>query len=161
MPLLVLAASLAVPVAAWAQPVDRGPKQNDGTLSILRGKGQVDLKARGAVIGEVRKGKVKVKVRGKRHRASQVDVRLLGKGTVRTKPDGTVVYKGKRIQIRIVDLRFRLQINGIGIHLSAVALGTCKLQASATASDPGLFSINDQEYRSLPDAATTYPLAAP
>lgn len=161
--LLVLVASLAAPAAAWAQPADGDQKPNNGTLSLLRGKGKVDLKATGAVIGEVRKGKVKIKIfKGKRHGEShgQVVVRMRGKGTIRHKQDGTVVYKGRHIRIRIVDQKFRLQINGVGIHLSAVALGTCMLQASATASDPGVFAINSDDYESLPDDATTYQLSS-
>jgi hypothetical protein len=165
-PLLVLAALLTAPVAAWAKPVDSGRGQGDtnGTLSILRGKGKIDLQATGAVIAKIRKGKVKVKIYKGRHRRGkgkgQVIIHMRGKGTIRHKADGTIVYNGKNIRIRIVDQKFRVQINGVGIHLSAVARGTCTLLASPTAVDPGEFSLNGGDYQSLPQDATTYQLGS-
>jgi hypothetical protein len=165
-PLLVLIALLVAPVAAWAGPLS-GARQSDGdgTLSILRGRGTVDLQATGAVIAKIRKGKVKVKIYKGKHRNGktshgQVIIRMRGKGTVRHKQDGTTIYKGKNIRVRIVDQKFRLQINGVGVHLSAVAQGTCTLQAAQTAADPGVFSLNGNAYQPLPQDLTVYQLSA-
>jgi hypothetical protein len=161
--LVVLVASLAAPVAAWAQPADQR-HGHDGSLSIERGKGKVNLQATGAVIGTVRKGKVKIKIyKGKHGQGDhgQVMVLLRGKGTVRHKQDGTVVYKGRHIRIKIVDKKFRVQINGVGINISSVAQGTCTLQASPTAVDPGNFSLDGGDtYQPLPQDSTTYQLGS-
>jgi len=160
--LLVAAAMLAAPVAAWGQS---GPTANPGLLSVLKGKGTVDLQAKGALIGGIARGKLKIKILKVKHRRGlphgQVSIRMLGKGTVRHRPDGTTIYKGRKIRIRIVNEKFRIQINGVGIHLSAVALGTVSLQASPLALDPGTFSLNGADYQPLPLALTTYQLASP
>jgi hypothetical protein len=160
-PLLVAAAVLAAPVAAWGS----APSANPGQLSVLRGKGTVDLQARGALIGGIARGRLRIKILKVKHRhgndTGQVSIRMLGKGTVRHRPDGTTIYKGRRIRIRIVDEKFRIQINGVGIHLSAVAQGTVALQASPLALDPGTFSLNGAAYQPLPLAKTTYQLTAP
>ncbi len=145
--LLVLIAALTAPVAAWAQPAEIAGRQgdNNGTLSILRGRGMVDLQATGAVIGQIRKGKVKVKIYKGKHSGGghgQVIVRMRGSGTVRHKQE-----------------KFRVQINGVGIHLSAVAQGTCALQAAPTAVDPGVFQLNNADYQALPQIQTTYQLS--
>ncbi len=159
-PLVALIALLTAPVAAWAKPLGLG--DNYGTLSILRGKGTVEVQATGALIGQVRKGKVKVKIFKNKHGGDhgQVIIRMRGQGTVRHKQNGTVVYDGRRIRIRIVDEKFRVQINGGGIHLSAVAQGNCTLQAAPDAADPGVFQLNIGPYQALPPDQTTYPLNA-
>jgi hypothetical protein len=163
--LLALVALLAAPAAALAHSPDSSASKKDkkGTLSILHGKGTLDLQAQGAVIGKVRKGKVKVKIYKGKHRGGdhgQVIIRMRGKGTIKHKANGTLVYNGRNIRIRIVDQKFRLKIDGVGIHLSAVAQGTCVLQASPTAADPGVFSLNGGDYQSLPDDQTTYQLGS-
>jgi hypothetical protein len=160
---LALVAFLTAPAVAWAQPQRAlGRHEGDGTLSVLRGRGTVDLQATGSVIGKIRKGRLRVKTtRVKRHGKGHGKVTIrMRKGIVRHRPDGTVVYIGKNIHFRIVDQKFRLRINGGGINLSAVAQGTCALQASLLALDPGLFSLNGGEYQPLPDALTTYQLTS-
>lgn len=160
---LVLVAFLTAPATAWAQPESTaGRHEGDGTLSVLGGRGTVDLKATGAVIGKVHKGKLRVKARVKRHgKGGHGQVRIqMRNGVVRHRPDGTLVYIGKNIRFRIVDLKFRLRIAGVGINLSAVAQGTCTLQASPLALDPGLFSLNGGEYVPLPFEPTTYQLSS-
>lgn len=166
---ILLFAALAVlsaPVAAWAKPGAHGSKQgdnNDGTLSVLRGKGTVDLQAQGAVVGLVKKGKVKVKIYKSKHKkgtghGGQVLIRMKGKGTIRHKADGTIIYNGRNIHIRIVDKKFRVQIDGVGVHLSAIAEGTCALQAAPNV-DPGVFSLNGGPLQALPQNQTTYQLS--
>jgi hypothetical protein len=161
--LFAVAALFSAPVSAWAHAAGKGHQgESDGTLAIQRGKGLVDLKAQGAVIGRVAKGKVKVKIYKGKHKRSnhgQVSIRLKGKGTIRHKADGTIVYTGKNIRIKIVDQKFRVQINGVGIHLSVVAEGTCGLQAAQNGGDPGVFSLNGAAYQPLPKALTTYQLS--
>jgi hypothetical protein len=163
-PLLILLALLTAPVAAWAGTVHAVRQgDNNGYLEIQRGKGTVDLQATGGVVAKIRKGKVKVKIyRGKHHAAThgEVIVRMRGPGTIRHKENGTVVYNGKNIRVRIVNQKFRLQINGVGIHLSASALGSCALQASPTAADPGIFSLNFGADQPLPQDLTIYQLSA-
>ena len=158
--MVVFIAVLTAPVAAWAKPVGQG--DNYGALSILRGKGTVGVQATGALIGQVRRGKVKVKILKNRHGGDhgQVIIRMRGPGTVRHKQNGTVIYDGRRIRIRIVDEKFRVKINGGGIHLSAVAQGSCTLQAAPDAVDPGVFQLNISPYQALPPDQTTYPLSA-
>jgi len=158
LPLFILVALLAFPVAAGARV--SGTRDTNGMLSIERGRGTVDLQARGAVIAQIRKGKVKVKIyKGRHRRDRQTIIRMRGAGTMRRLSDGTLVYDGKNIRIRIVDQHFRVQIKGVGIHLSAVAIGQVTLQADPNAADPGVFSINAADYQPLPELATTYQLS--
>jgi hypothetical protein len=161
-PILVLVALLATPVAAWAQPAGRGPS-HDGALVILGGKGAVDLHANGSGFGKVRKGKLKIKISKGKHGSGahgHVVVHMRGKGSVRHKQGGVVVYKGRNIRFWIVNKRFRVQINGVGINLSFGAQGTCTLQASQTASNPGVFQVNGGSYQPLPEFPTTYQLSS-
>ena len=129
----------------------------------VNANGTVDLKAYGAVIAQVRKGKVKVKIyKQHRHKDAhrQTVIRMRGTGTIRHLQDGGTVYKGRNIRIRIVDQKFRVQIVGVGIHLSAVAQGQVTLQADPNASDPGVFSIDGDNYQPLPAIATQYQLGS-
>lgn len=155
-PLLVLVALLSAPVAAWASS---SQTTDNGTLEIIKGRGTVDLRAAGAVLAKIKKGKVKVKIFHRRRGEGQVIIRMRGEGTV-TRRDGNVIYNGRNIRIRIVDQKFRVQITGVGIHLSAVATGQVILQADPNAVDPGSFSIDGDDYQALPELATTYQIGS-
>jgi hypothetical protein len=156
--LLALALLLALPVAATARENRKGPPE-DGTLEIERGKGTIGLTVRGAVIARIRKGKLKLKVV---ESDDEDAVRVRGRRLKhRHLASGADLYTGRRIRIRIVDSRFRMRIEGVGVHLSAVGRGQVTLDGYDDAVDTGDYSLNGSEWEPIPYEKTVLKLAAP
>lgn len=150
--LLALSVLLALPVAAGASvSPEKKPRAGDGTLAVVGGRGQIDLEARGAVIVQVGRGVVKLKIEAKRK----------GPRTLGTRKDRVVVYRGKNIRVRVVDSRFRIEIEGVGIHLSAVGNGKATLQGDDRFRSNGSYSLNGEPFKPIPLEATKIELAAP
>lgn len=150
LPLFILCALLAIPVAAAGKPGKGRPRSTNGSLAIEDGKGKVDLQATGAVIGKVKNGTVKIKIFKKKRPNGR-----RGPGS------STMVYNGKNIRIRIVNQKFRVQIDGTGINISAACNGTVSLKAAPKVKNPGKFSIDGGQEQPLPAVKTTYQLGKP
>jgi hypothetical protein len=160
--LLVLACLLALLVPA----ASAGNRQRaDGTLSIRDGRGSVVVHARGAVIGQLtrleRNGKLVIEdpVEG-----DGSDPRVVGADWARERPDGKLVYGGKAIRFRLIGGRFVLRVtNAVGLQLSVVGRGRVTLDGAGSLEDgvtsDGVYSLNGEELQSLPDDATSFPLA--
>jgi hypothetical protein len=134
---------------------------DDGTLSVRSGKGLVGLNlSRGATIGRLGKGRLTVD--------DWVDtdntrIDFWGCELTRDIDENTTVCAGTYIRFRIIGNRYRLKLTGRGIFLSAVGQGTVTLNGSG---DPdlgiyrdGVYSLNGDPYRSLPDDSETFQLA--
>jgi hypothetical protein len=137
----------------------------DGTLSIRDGRGSVVVHARGAVIGQLtrleRNGKLVIEdpVEG-----DGSDPRVVGADWARERPDGKLVYGGKAIRFRLIGGRFVLRVtNAVGLQLSVVGRGRVTLDGAGSLEDgvtsDGVYSLNGEELQSLPDDATSFPLA--
>ena len=77
----------------------------------------------------------------------------------------TTVYTGKDIRVRITGGLAHVRFEGRGIHLSAVGRGRGLLDGTG---DPttgvffdGVYSLNDEDYHSLPDDLTAFDLVGP
>jgi len=161
--LTVLATALVAPAAAFA--VLESGNDDDGALSVKNGYGRVTLfPFNGAAVGRIGHGKIWITdpiqsdgdgahVWGCDNSPGGVDL-----------TDTTIFCSGDNLRFRAAGGRYKIAIRGSGVFLSAVGHGTLVLDGRG--DDPsvdadGLFSINDSPFRSLPNDAKTFPLAAP
>src|ERR687896_1103011 len=155
--------ALVLPVFAAvlpAAPANAGPPAN-GTLSVKDGKGMVQLSSRGTLIGRVQRGRIVVTD------PNPFDVRsplVLGADTTRkSRNRKTTTYTGRNLRLRSTRGYFHFRFEGNGIQLSAVGRGRGLIEGQP--DDPttgpvndGLWSLNDEEYRSLPPDVTGFDL---
>ena len=144
--LVVLAALvlLALPAGLSARSAANTP----GSLSIRKGRGEVVLQVKGAVIGRVASGKVTL-TDGDPYDEEEPDV----KGRIKPpKPlnDATTVYRGHQIRFRVMEGSYRLKIEGRGINLSGVGRGWVILDGDERFADVGVFSLNGEPYEPIP-----------
>jgi hypothetical protein len=166
--LTALLVSLAVPTAAFA--FGSGP-QDDGTLSVKSGVGKVYLNFNGSAVGRVKTGSIRVvdpvTSDGVGFEFSNCDVVADKSDTTTTTNDKIKVCRGDNIRFRAIGGNYRIQMAGAGVNLSAVGHGSFSLNGAgdADAFNPstfdGTYSLNDGPYKSLPNAFTTFALAAP
>ena len=161
MALLVLV--VAAPAVAAVVPRD----SDDGTLSVKHARGTVVFNPiRGVVIGRFDRGKIFIKdpypddgdgpaVWGCSHRRDLSD-------QTPSPDDLLLVCSGTDVRFRLVGGVYRMKVVGVGISLSAVGRGVVTLdgRGDGTGTPDGVYSINDQPYRSLPDYAEDFTLAA-
>jgi hypothetical protein len=147
--------------AVMAVPAFGGTPATDGTLSVKDAKGMVQLSSRGSLIGRVERGKVTVTD------PNPYDARkptVLGAEAIVYRNAKTTVYSGKGVRIRIGGGLTHVRIEGRGIYLSAVGRGTGMIEGSGSIQAgvfyDGVWSLNDDDYRSLPDDLTRVQLAA-
>lgn len=159
----LLTVALAVPAAGLAGPTG----SDDGTLSVRNGYGKVGLGGKnglqfdGSVVGRI---------------ALHGSIRVIdpfvnsGEGLQvwgydeRFDSGPLTVYTGDGLRFRASGGSYRLSVKGIGVNLSAVGYGTVTLDGAGNNPDIGFdgrFSINDAPYRSLPDYARAFDIAAP
>jgi hypothetical protein len=153
--LLIFAVLIALAVPATSGARARGP--NDGTLSVRDGRGTIVISARGGVIGSFARGSVTI--------SDPVDGD--GSGPIVTGEDfppierneTTTTWRGTRVRFRIIGGAFRIVVRGRGINLSVVGKGNVTLNGAGTGDD-GTYSINGEEYTSIPDFLFPFALSA-
>ena len=149
--LLALVVVLALPVAAWAAATLPG----DGTLVVDNGNGLVTIRARGGILGRFVTGNMVI---------SDLDLTdgkvpvVYGAESIQQLGGGRTRYSGDDLRFRMIGGLFRVQINAIGIDVSAVGRGTAVLDASGFTDFPGRYSINGGPFQPLPGHAVTYAL---
>jgi hypothetical protein len=148
-------------VAFAVSPALAGRPVTDGTLSVKDGKGVVQLSARGSLIGRFERGKVTITD------PNPYDARrptVLGAEVIVYRSAKTTVYSGRDVRIRIGGGLTHVKIEGRGIYVSAVGRGTGMINGSGSIQAgvfyDGVWSLNDDDYRSLPDDPTAFQLAA-
>ncbi len=152
-PLVVFAVvgMLALPAALSAAT------RTDGTLSVKRAKGHIQIKLRGTVIGSMANGSVRIRdltpndgqYATFRHCRQRI-VSLT-----------TSVCKGKKLSFRALDGGYVVTTNGVGTFLSAVGRGTAMLDGSGDGTVPtGVMSLDGGPYQPVPIDPTTYPLGS-
>jgi hypothetical protein len=170
--LIFVLCALLAPAAAWAGQQVLG----DGTLSVRNGDGtvRVDLD-RGVVIGRLGSGKIELI--GARDEACSTPLvwddgeQILGEIDPRITVDGTTVdacvYRGQNLRFRLLGsdaTTFRL--TGDNISLSAVGRGRGQIKGQSSLTSPkralndGTWSVNGEDYASLPDETQTFRLQA-
>jgi hypothetical protein len=149
--LLALVIALVLPVAAWAA----GRLPGDGTLVVDNGNGVVTVKARGGILGRFVTGNMVI---------SDLDLTdgrvpvVYGAETIQPLGGGRTRYSGDDIRFRMIGGLFRIQINAIGVDVSAVGRGTATLDASGFTDFPGRYSVNGGPFQPLPGHAVTFAL---
>jgi hypothetical protein len=133
----------------------------DGTLSVRDGRATIQLRMTGGLIGRFARGKLTVteSPRG----TSTVIVR--GGRRPRFVNARTTVYQGTNIRFRIADdNKVTVRISGSKINFSAVGRGDGWLDGwgdpNAGIYFDGSYSLNGDEYKSIPDERDPIELAA-
>jgi hypothetical protein len=159
----VLAFALAVPAVGLALSGD-----NDGTLSVRAGVGNVNLNFNGSVVGRLRGGSIQVTdpvaSDGVGFEFSNCAVERDKSDTTTNRNDTIKVCRGTNLRFRAIGGKYKILIKGSGINLSAVGDGSAILNGWGEDPDvisDGTYSLNDGPYKSLPDLATQFILAAP
>lgn len=155
--LILCLAALAIPAASFAR---NAPPANNGTLSIREARGIVQLNARGSMTGRLN-GRLTITD------PRPYDVkRAIVYGATRTiyKNEKTTIFQGKNLRFRAIGAQFRIRAEGKAIYVSALARGSVLLDGagdpSANIFYDGVFSLNDEEYQSLPNDPTPFDLVA-
>jgi len=150
LPLVVILA-LALPAAAWAMKALPG----DGTLVVDNGRGSVVIRARGGILGRFDSGRLIVDDPVAGDGTGPV---VFGARTARDVGNGRTIYTGDNIRFRMIGGLYRVQVNAIGIDISAVGRGTVTLDATGFTDFPGRFSLDGDPFQPLPGHPTTYTL---
>jgi hypothetical protein len=149
--LLALAVALALPVAAWAA----GRLSGDGTLVVDNGNGVVTVRARGGILGRFVTGNLVI---------SDLDLTdgkvpvVYGAETITPLGGGRTRYSGDEIRFRMIGGLFRVQVNAIGIDVSAVGRGIATVDATGFTDFPGRYSVNGGSFQPLPGHPVTFAL---
>jgi len=135
-------------VAPAAIALARALPPGDGTLVVRNARGVVTLQVKGAVIGSMKYGKLTLTdndpydeyapfVRGRNLKTLQVN-------------DSTKVYKGRNIRYRMLEGSYRLKLDGVGIHLSAVGRGWVSFDGDDQYVSDGVYSLNGAPFEPIP-----------
>lgn len=150
--LLVLIAAvglLALPAAPLAAT------RSNGTLSVKRAKGHIQIKLRGTVIGSMASGSVRI--RDLTPNDGQYATFRHCHETIVSLT--TSVCKGKKLSFRALDGAYIITTNGSGTFLSAVGRGTVTLDGAGNGTSPtGVMSLDGGPYQPIPIDPTTYQL---
>jgi hypothetical protein len=147
-------ALLALPAAALAVP--GGP--SDGTLAVTSATGSVSIAARGALIGQLDRGKVVLEDPDPKDGKQPV---VWGYESKRDVTDTKALYAGTNIRFRIIGGFFRVKVVGSGMDLSLVGHGSVTLSPLFGLISAGTYSVNGEDEVRFPDQLTSVQLGAP
>ncbi|MDQ2983748.1 MAG: hypothetical protein M3R70_07465 [Actinomycetota bacterium] len=155
LPLLALLA-LVLATPAFALP----GAEEDGSLSVKRGRGYVGLRFDGAVLGRVAHGSVRI---SDPLSTDGLGPEFFGCDYQRDVNDTTTYCSGDDIRFRAFGGKYSVRVKGRGIFVSAVGHGKVMLDGRGDETDrpDGVYSFNDADYESLPDDPRQFVLAAP
>jgi hypothetical protein len=168
--IVIMLLAVLAPVAAWAGPSALG----DGTLSVRNGDGAVRLDLdRGVVIGRIGAGALTL------YAPADLDCgtalvwdegeQIIGDIKL-ARLDGedveACVYRGENLRFRLVGADAEtIRLAGENVSLSAVGRGRGQIKGrpgdSKQSRSDGTWSLNGEEYTSLPDDWEFFPLATP
>jgi hypothetical protein len=149
--LLGLVLVLSLPVVAWAG----GRLPGDGTLVVDNGRGSVTVKARGGILGRFDSGRLVIEDPIEGDGSGPV---VYGADRIRDLGGHKTLYIGEDVRFRMIGGLYRVQVQAVGIDVSAVGRGTVTLDATGFTDLPGRFSINGDPFQPLPGHSTTYTL---
>lgn len=148
--LLVALLALALPVAAFS-----ARSAGEGTLSVEDGRGKLNVRARGGVIGRLDRGSVTIFDLTPGDASVPVvsgddqPVLLVGENGLR--------YRGTGLRFRVIGGTFRIVIQGRGIDVSVVGKGEGFIEGETL--EPGVYSLDGADCRR--DRASCNPLPDP
>ena len=155
--LILCLAALAIPAATFAQ---NAPPANNGSLSIREARGIVQLNARGSMTGRLN-GRLTI-TDPKPFDAKRAIVYGATKTNYRN--EKTTVFQGKNLRFRAIGAQFQIRADGKAIFVSALARGRVTLDGAGDVTAniyyDGVWSLNDGQYRSLPDDPYPFELNA-
>jgi hypothetical protein len=156
--LLLLSAVLALTVTAAGEAATLATRSaGSEAFELDRGKGQAIVAKRGAVIGGVRRGKIKIK-----HLPAGPAPQGYVTGCERQYGSwsGVLVCRGRGLRFYVHDGTWRLRLRGRGINASGVVRGSLSLgRLSATAGSAGWYSVGGHGYRPWPPTWQTFRLS--
>jgi hypothetical protein len=151
---LLLVLLLALPATAWAVRTVPG----DGTLVVDNGRGQVNIRARGGIIGRFDSGRLIVEDPVEGDGSGPI---VYGAERIRDLGQHRMLYVGEDVRFRMIGGLYRVTILAVGMDVSAVGRGTVVLDATGFTDLPGRFAINGGSFQPLPGRPTTYQLGQP
>ncbi len=153
-------ALLVLPAAAYSALPLAPPA--DGTLSVKEARGMIFLNAKGSITGRFERGKLTITDPNPYDSKRPV---VYGARKITYRGDKTTIYQGQNIRFRLIGARYQTRIEARGIFLSAIARGRGVIDG---AGDPtagiyydGVWSLNEEEYHSLPDDPMKFDLSSP
>jgi len=156
-PCLLLA--LAIPAAASTRTPPLPPGGN-GALSINQGRGVLQLNARGSMTGRLNG---RLTITDPKPYDSKRPVVYGAKKTI-YRSEKTTVYQGKTLRFKLIGALYQVRIEGKAIFVSAIGRGKGVLDGAGDVTADiffdGVWSLNDEPYKSLPDDATPFELVA-
>jgi hypothetical protein len=149
--------ALVIPATAYTRTP---PAASNGTLSIREARGIVQLNARGSMTGRLN-GRLTL-TDPKPYDAKRPVVY----GATRTiyRNEKTTIFQGKNLRFRLIGAQFQIRLQGKAIFLSAIGRGNFLLDGAGDVTAnifyDGVWSLNDEQYKSLPDDPTPFELVA-
>jgi hypothetical protein len=148
---LIAGVLLVLPAAAGADPAGPG----DGTLAVSAATGSVSIAVRGALIGQVDRGRVVLEDRDPKDGRPPV---VWGFESKRDVTDTKSLYAGTDIRFRIIGGFFRVKVVGTGLDLSLVGRGSVTLVPAAGLTSTGTYSVDGGPDLPFPDVLTSVQL---
>jgi hypothetical protein len=145
---------LAVPATALAV----GGGAGDGTLAVSGASGNVGIASRGALIGQIDRGKV-IFIEDPDAKDGKAPV-VWGYENKRDLSDTKSLYSGTDIRFRIIGGFFRVRVIGSGMDLSLVGRGSVTLGPAPGLLTLGTYSLNGGFVLPFPDVVTSVQLVA-
>ena len=149
--------ALVIPATAYT----RTPSApSNGTLSIREARGIVQLDVRGSMTGRLN-GRLTI-TDPKPYDAKRPVVY----GATRTiyRSERTTIFQGKNLRFRLIGALFQVRLQGKGMFVSAIGRGNFLLDGAGDVTAnifyDGVWSLNDEQYKSLPDDPTPFELVA-
>lgn len=152
--LIVIGLLVALALPAASSALRGGP--GDGSLVVQKGRGLIEIRARGVVFGHVASGRIVLAdvSGGDRspvvHGCARSSSKLTG---------GKTLCAGTDLTFNLIGGTFKIRVTGTGIDLSLVGRGAYLIAGAGTPSD-GTFDPNGEGPRPLPGEPTQFSLGA-
>jgi hypothetical protein len=150
--------ALLIPAAAYSRTAPPAPK--NGTLSIREARGIVQLNARGSMTGRLN-GRLTI-TDPKPYDSKRPVVYGATKTIYRS--EKTTVFQGKNLRLKLIGALYQVRIEGKAIFISAIGRGKGVLDGAGDVTAnifyDGVWSLNDEPYKSLPDDPSSFELVA-
>jgi hypothetical protein len=151
--------ALAIPATAYTRTPPPPPAAS-GTLSIREARGIVQLNVRGSMTGRLN-GRLTIT-----DPKPYDSKRPIVYGATRTiyRSEKTTVFQGKNVRFRLIGAQFQVRLQGKAMFVSAIGRGNGLLDGAGDVTAnifyDGVWSLNDEPYKSLPDDPSSFELAA-
>jgi hypothetical protein len=151
--------ALVIPATAYTRTTP--PPAANGTLSIREARGIAQLNVRGSMTGRLN-GRLTI-TDPKPYDAKRPVVY----GATRTiyRSARTTVFQGKNLRFRLIGALFQVRLQGKAVFVSAIGRGNGVLDGAGDVTAnifyDGVWSLNDEPYKSLPDDPSSFELVAP